>query len=959
MRRTVLLRGARRRPILTLDSQANGRRSIQRTFLFLIFLTGCGPGADGPRLTVRYSTSYGGNPLEISQVDPRGVSLRSAINEVVTFRMSVRPVDRPTTRTELSITPLSAPGFVIDPEHFEIYRMQRVAVSDVPGWHIRSIPPDQRDPNPFDALIPWRAARGGLPAVLLPGQEYWFWVDVRVPKGTPPGEYAGRVSVLDEGRELVGVDVFLTVMPLVLPDDDATPVIAPLDHRALMRHHLTLHGVPYVPPRDDWRTDPLHSEIDALLGETMRMLRAHRVTPTLPGVAPSTRVDARGMIQIDWTAYDAVVAPYLEGVGFPDRRPVFAWPIPRSLLDMDRLGNHEGTASRRAHAALIECARHFRARGWLDRAFVDARTHGGSIESALSSIGRLASLSEVTDESLPVLTDWFPQDMTPYGWVGFPGESPAGLVDIWAPLAQFFDPVAMEAERAAGRRTWMTVDRPPFGGTVRLGAPEGCILGLPWQAFRLGAQAMLLGTVNPWPVETNVDPEFCIDADPMALIYPGAAFGLSRPIPTVRLKLLRRAMYDAVYRELLLQQGEGHIAHALSGSLVSYAGTQAYRAHFADGRPIGFALDPELYDTARSIMADRLTADDHEAASVEHDMTWRRFMLDTRRVEVLQDGCRVLTPTAVGTFGLSVDCWITVMNQLRVPIEGNLRWELLPHAWTQADAAQALPRIEPNSSRRHLLSAETNAFDTRGGQIALSAVLATDAGLVQRFPLRVSFLSAEATERPPQIDGDLSDWTPGRLNVASDFRLISSVAPGDGKETATHPAARTVAFVVRDSDSLYVAVNAARLPGMPLTYRSGNAIDYHDMIPVGEELIELLFDPLNAGTRSPSDLYHVIVKPSGAHLSERGIRFEPPCGTRRPWPADLRVATRMTDERWTVELRIPLAAFGDVAMDSAIWGFNVTRFDASSGQFSTWSGAVGNAYDPLSLGNLFLPVVAE
>ena len=54
-------------------------------------------------------------------------------------------------------------------------------------------------------------------------------------------------------------------------------------------------------------------------------------------------------------------------------------------------------------------------------------------------------------------------------------------------------------------------------------------------------------------------------------------------------------------------------------------------------------------------------------------------------------------------------------------------------------------------------------------------------------------------------------------------------------------------------------------------------------------------------------------------------------------------------------MRIPLSSFGDAARDAAVWGFNVTRFNAPDQQFSTWSGAIGNAYDPLSLGNLYLP----
>ena len=54
-------------------------------------------------------------------------------------------------------------------------------------------------------------------------------------------------------------------------------------------------------------------------------------------------------------------------------------------------------------------------------------------------------------------------------------------------------------------------------------------------------------------------------------------------------------------------------------------------------------------------------------------------------------------------------------------------------------------------------------------------------------------------------------------------------------------------------------------------------------------------------------------------------------------------------------MRIPLSAFGLGGMSPTIWGFNITRFDLEAKEFSTWSAAVRNAYDPASLGNLYFP----
>jgi hypothetical protein len=160
---------------------------------------------------------------------------------------------------------------------------------------------------------------------------------------------------------------------------------------------------------------------------------------------------------------------------------------------------------------------------------------------------------------------------------------------------------------------------------------------------------------------------------------------------------------------------------------------------------------------------------------------------------------------------------------------------------------------------------------------------------------------------------------------------------------------------MRDGESLYVALNCefdAATMGPPSRW---NRVDYEDLIPVGAELVEVLIDPLNSGTRSPTDLYHLVVKPSGTYVAEKGILFDPPCGERRLWASDLEVATRVSADRWTTELRIPLTSFDPESAGGAVWGFNLTRYDAATQEFSTWSGAWGNAYDPLSLGNLYLP----
>jgi hypothetical protein len=303
-----------------------------------------------------------------------------------------------------------------------------------------------------------------------------------------------------------------------------------------------------------------------------------------------------------------------------------------------------------------------------------------------------------------------------------------------------------------------------------------------------------------------------------------------------------------------------------------------------------------------------------------------------------------------------VDCALTIVNRTRLPIEGTMRFVDLPEGWTALGEARLVEKIMPNSSRRLTLMARATALPSgSGGSVSLPVEFTTKDGEVHRCVARASCFTAVPVAAGIQIDGDLSDWPPGAVNVASDFRTISQQridAPGND---AGKPHNATMFFVARDRDYLYAAINCESDAAADQSSYRRNTVVYDDMIPVGDELVELLIDPLNTGTRSPADLYHIAVKPSGTYLTEKGVRFDPPCGRREAWPADIDVAARAVPDRWTAELRIPFESLGDSAAEHVIWGINITRYDAPRQEFSTWSGAVGNAYDPLSLGNVYIP----
>jgi hypothetical protein len=161
----------------------------------------------------------------------------------------------------------------------------------------------------------------------------------------------------------------------------------------------------------------------------------------------------------------------------------------------------------------------------------------------------------------------------------------------------------------------------------------------------------------------------------------------------------------------------------------------------------------------------------------------------------------------------------------------------------------------------------------------------------------------------------------------------------------------TVAYTAEDADNLYIAIRCPdRLPPDPNS-RQDNRITYDDLIPTGDDLVEILIDPTGSGVDS-FDLYHLVFKRHGAIWTERGIELPRKIGLRRPWGLDIEYATRRDTGGWTVEVRIPLSSFDAAAIRNPVWGINFCRFSVADGTYSNWSGAARYCHNPRSLGNM-------
>ena len=148
----------------------------------------------------------------------------------------------------------------------------------------------------------------------------------------------------------------------------------------------------------------------------------------------------------------------------------------------------------------------------------------------------------------------------------------------------------------------------------------------------------------------------------------------------------------------------------------------------------------------------------------------------------------------------------------------------------------------------------------------------------------------------PTLDGKLGDDCWKTAGVIDNFSLID----GSGK-----PTAETKAWVTTDGINLYVAVECEEklMGNIIANVRENQGAVYND------DCVEIFFD----SDYSERDYYQICVNSLGYYYTG---------GTKGAWMPSLKTAASRGDNRWTVEMAIPLT---DLKKLGPIFGFNVCR----------------------------------
>lgn len=887
----------------------------------------------------------------------RTVRLRAAINETVAFQVVLSTARPPAGPFNVQISDLTGPGESIDARSsVALFHAFYVPISRYSSWYPGHAG-RAATPRLFaDVLVPWDAPRHGGPVSLDGVRNEIVWVDVAIPPTAEPGDYSGTLNVTRVGARRPDFEcrIEIEVLPVAIPGPRALPIICRVDPDPLLREHLRWDResarrarlVPGVPN---------HQAAISLVNQTIELFHRHRTNPVLWGSFPRYRPTGERSVEIDWTPYDALVENWLDGTAFDDGVGLAVWPLP---ADWDHPATElEGGFDSPRYARLLaaylaNCRAHFAQRGWLDRSFVRLRGPQPLTADETARIRRGGGILRQSETGVPYAAHLPPRSLRPLGWYNAPAIDQPD-VNIWIPPASWLEPAAARTERGLSRRVWFAPDRPPYSGSVAVEAPpvDARILG--WHAFLHDLDGVWLEHATDFGA-APLEPDASGGAAAHDwLVYPGAPFGLvDRVIPSVRLKRLRRGELDFELLTLLDRQGMSLLARSVAEQVAPWAFTDAALDNLLDARPASWPRDAEVLGLARELVLQEIANESADQAKgrsrqIAAIARWSRLMNRAARIQVETEGARlVLQPD-----GMHVWMQLAVTNAGPEIVQGAWQLASAPVGWSAS--ARTPASIPPRGRFVDRLDVRIAGLGF-GPDGVVSVPLVFDTPRFGAFPASARFAAATCPRvaDPPTIDGNLADWPDVPTNVAGDFRLCPLAPPALGAARDDRPQSPTTAYLCHDRDNLYVAVRCAIPDGTGPLWNADNHVPMDGLMPWGQDTVELLLSPQNVPQGSAGELYTLQIKPSGFMAAWRGCPSSPPVAPCETWNPGARVAVRSATHEWTVELALPLAAFGSAGSDSRIWGLNVTRLDARRGEYSSWSGARRHCYSPERLGNL-------
>jgi len=461
-------------------------------------------------------------------------------------------------------------------------------------------------------------------------------------------------------------------------------------------------------------------------------------------------------------------------------------------------------------------------------------------------------------------------------------------------------------------------------------------------------------------------------ADPNVLtwFYPGRWFGVEEPVPTIQLKWLRRAQQDFEYLYLAKQRGEVTYAIVMARPMIKPVQTRPNETPDPTHGLLTGTTDQRAWTEALQLLArDILLREPGEERDEQRQLD---LNLETARWIAAQD-----KPLQIGRelyWGKSarpghwvdLQLGLDIYNASDQQLDGELQWVSAPRGWQFNP--QPVTITQDNA---------INVFQVK--PFALQAQVNLDAlGPETRKPIQFKFVNRMTPTRPSHlsvvapvaasdrregklaIDGNLGDWDDAADSIQQGPMVVMLDRPSVQRQAMQMASTNSSIYSNWAASKFYVAFKLDGLSDAKSKVGK-NYVDYQLRRAWGEDLCELLIQPIYAKPGDVGQIVHLICRPNGSVVAsvkpspkdQRVMGSE----AKAVLGSNVRFETGVDGSVWRGELAIPWDLINDKdhkGMTPTMMRFNFSQYKQATGESSSWAGPVDFGQDDAFMGLLYL-----
>lgn len=395
---------------------------------------------------------------------------------------------------------------------------------------------------------------------LQPNQTQAVWITWSVPKKAPPGDYLGKIELLDidNNKTVYEKPLAFTVRKFTLPDEN---------------HVSAIYDVRFGPNSSKY----WGKSIDGFNKEIVTLMTDNRLSPDTVNVSPKAEWKDEKFV-FDWTEFDQAAAWYINerkvrvlytswnlyvfGWGHPPKQffgeQPYSGDSPFNDADFSQL---RPEYKKRYQSYLREFWNHLKQKGWADKFVLYLSDEPNYwTPNIIVQMKAVCEMIHEVDPKIPIYSST---------WHYIPEWSDS--LNIWGighygivPVEKMNEIKQHESKKSKGSKIWFTTD-----GMLCLDTPYCAIERLlPYYCFKYGADAYEFWgiawlTYNPYQYgshayiyQSSTPGEYYWVRYPNGdgyLIYPGKPIGSEKIVTSIRFEQAREGVEDFEYFYMLSQ----------------------------------------------------------------------------------------------------------------------------------------------------------------------------------------------------------------------------------------------------------------------------------------------------------------------------------------------------------------------------------------------------------------------